>query len=674
MVWQPGTRLNQYKIDRVLGSGGFGITYKANHLSLKQRVVIKTINDTLHRDPEYNSYVDRFRKEAQILAKLGEIRHPHIVRVSDLFEAPMQERSWWQALWGVRVPQLPCLVMDFIDGKNLFEWVQENRSPLGEQEALKYIQQAGEALHLVHRAGLVHRDAHPGNIMICNGNAILIDFGLAGSIIPTVSSSKIGGNPAFAPPDQWRGNRDPNVDVYTLAASLYYALTTHTPDPFTPPQSHNPQISDRTNQAIVAALSLQASKRPASIPHWFRLLGLGLSPAARQPLPDLSEPPGKTAKTKKAEPISPATTRSIPWISIGLLALLALILGFYNPFEGILTGDADPPVEEADPTESPSPEAREIPDPVIPPPPNPTLPPPFFLGIRVEPYAYTTASVSATGEVSGYNAERERYRETALNLPSGAEPLYMVAIEGGTFLMGSPESEADRGSDESPQHKVTVPSFLMGQYEVTQAQWFAVMGSDYNVNGWQERWRSLDNRFKGDNLPIVYASWDDAQEFVRRLSQQTGKTYRLPTEAEWEYAARSGTETPFSYGDTITPKVVNYNGNVPYSNVPNGEYRSVTIAVNSLYPNPWGLYHIHGNVWELVQDQYHDSYNNKPSNLLDNGSIPWITSTDVSKSGKFAIRGGSWFFNAWNNRSANRVRLNRDDRSDFLGFRVVLVP
>jgi serine/threonine-protein kinase len=152
MVWQPGTRLNQYKIDRVLGSGGFGITYKANHVSLKQRVVIKTINDTLHRDPEYNSYVDRFRKEAQILAKLGEIRHPHIVRVSDLFEAPMQERSWWQALWGVTVPQLPCLVMDFIDGKNLFEWVQENRSPLGEQEALKYIQQAGEALHLVHRA------------------------------------------------------------------------------------------------------------------------------------------------------------------------------------------------------------------------------------------------------------------------------------------------------------------------------------------------------------------------------------------------------------------------------------------------------------------------------------------------------------------------------------------
>lgn len=93
MTWQPGTRLNQYKIDRVLGSGGFGITYKATHLGLNQRVVIKTINDTLHTDPEYESYVDRFRKEAHILAKLGELRHPHIVRVSDLFEAPMQKRS-----------------------------------------------------------------------------------------------------------------------------------------------------------------------------------------------------------------------------------------------------------------------------------------------------------------------------------------------------------------------------------------------------------------------------------------------------------------------------------------------------------------------------------------------------------------------------------------------------
>lgn len=229
--------------------------------------------------------------------------------------------------------------------------------------------------------------------------------------------------------------------------------------------------------------------------------------------------------------------------------------------------------------------------------------------------------------------------------------------------MGSPESEADRDSDESPQHEVTVPGFFMGQYAVTQAQWFAVMGSDYNADDWQETWRSLDSRFKGDNLPIVRVSWNDAQAFIQRLNSLTGKTYRLPTEAEWEYAARAGTTTPFSYGDTITPKVVNYDGNYPYGNAPKGEYRERTIAVDTLYPNPWGLYHIHGNVWEWVEDGWHGNYNGAPTD-----GTAWLSSDE-----RRGLRGGSWNSNARSTRSANRVRCFRDIRYNNNGFRVVCV-
>ncbi|MGA0200599.1 MAG: serine/threonine protein kinase, partial [Prochlorotrichaceae cyanobacterium] len=278
MKWQSGSRLNQYRIDRVLATGGFGITYQATHLGLGQQVVIKTINDNLRRDPEYNKYLKQFRKEAQTLARLGVLHHPHIVRVSDLFDAP---------LGGM---QVPCLVMDFINGENLFTRIRNTKSPLSEPEALKYIQQVGDALHLVHRSGLVHRDVHPGNIMIYKNKAILIDFGLAGSVTPSILSSQRGGNPAYAPHDQWRGNRAPNLDIYSLGMCLYFALTAETPDPFTAPQIKNPTISDRTNAAIVKAIHLDRKNRPQSIRAWFDLLDLPLSPEALQSLPIPAKP------------------------------------------------------------------------------------------------------------------------------------------------------------------------------------------------------------------------------------------------------------------------------------------------------------------------------------------------------------------------------------------------
>jgi formylglycine-generating enzyme required for sulfatase activity len=228
--------------------------------------------------------------------------------------------------------------------------------------------------------------------------------------------------------------------------------------------------------------------------------------------------------------------------------------------------------------------------------------------------------------------------------------LEMIAIPGGTFWMGSPANEAERGDNESPQHQVTVPSFFMGKYPLTQAQYQAIMGKNPAY-------------FKGNNRPVENVSWDDAVRFCQKLSQRTGKNYRLPSEAEWEYACRAGTKTPFSFGDNITTDLVNYDGTYPYKSAPKGKYREQTTDVGTFPPNAFGLYDMHGNVWEWCEDDWHENYIDAPTD----GSA-W---NSQSGSNTKLLRGGSWYYVAGDCRSANRFRDLRDSRYSFCGFRVV---
>ena len=228
--------------------------------------------------------------------------------------------------------------------------------------------------------------------------------------------------------------------------------------------------------------------------------------------------------------------------------------------------------------------------------------------------------------------------------------LEMIAIPGGTFLMGSPENEAERQDYESPKHQVTVPSFFMGKYPLTQAQYQAILGSNPSY-------------FKGNNRPVETVSWDDAVLFCQKLSQRTGKSYRLPSEAEWEYACRAGTKTPFSFGDNITPDLVNYDGNYPYKSAPKGKYREQTTDVETFTPNSFGLYDMHGNVWEWCEDDWHENYINAPTD----GSAWNSRSGNNTKT----LRGGSWYRDARFCRAANRYGYSRDSRYDYYGFRVV---
>ena len=234
----------------------------------------------------------------------------------------------------------------------------------------------------------------------------------------------------------------------------------------------------------------------------------------------------------------------------------------------------------------------------------------------------------------------------------------MVSVPGGSFIMGSPEGEGN--GSEKPQHKVKVKPFFMGKYPVTQAQWRAISSlpkikCDLEAD---------PSRFKGDNLPVEKVSWEDAVEFCQRLSKQTGREYRLPSEAEWEYACRAGTTTPFHFGETISTDLANYNGNYIYPKGSKGEYRAKTNQVGSFSPNAFGLYDMHGNVWEWCQDEWHRSYEGAPTD----GSA-WLSGNDSNK----VVRGGSWDDDPNDSRSACRYYDSRDGRGLYIGFRVVCV-
>jgi formylglycine-generating enzyme required for sulfatase activity len=266
-------------------------------------------------------------------------------------------------------------------------------------------------------------------------------------------------------------------------------------------------------------------------------------------------------------------------------------------------------------------------------------------------FDFDTVTVDVAGNItSRQHHQAQFFRE---NLGGGAI-LDMVAIPGGRFVMGSPNTEARLSNYEGPQRTVNISPFFMGKYPVTQAQYQALMGNNPS---------HFKGFFKSKQLPVEQVSWDEAVKFCRKLSEKTGKTYRLPAEAEWEYACRAGTTTPFCFGETITPDLVNYDGNYPYGAAPKGLYRKQTTDVGSFPPNAFGLYDMHGNVWEWCSDRWHDNYNGAPTD----GSS-WETGNDNNR----VQRGGSWNGNAVVCRAARRYCVSADLRCWGRGFRVAV--
>jgi formylglycine-generating enzyme required for sulfatase activity/tRNA A-37 threonylcarbamoyl transferase component Bud32 len=262
--------------------------------------------------------------------------------------------------------------------------------------------------------------------------------------------------------------------------------------------------------------------------------------------------------------------------------------------------------------------------------------------IPTRKFEFQYAKIDEELKISRHRGQAEFFTE---DLGNGVI-LEMVAIPGGTFMMGSPDGEGYH--HETPQHQVTLQPFFMGKYTITQEQYEAVMGNN-------------PSHFQGKKLPVERVNWHKAVEFCAKLSDKTEKKYQLPSEAQWEYACRAGTTTPFHFGQTITTDLANYNGNSTYfyAHALKGEYRKKTTSVGSFPPNAFGLHDMHGNVCEWCEDMYKD-YINSPCN----GSS-WIELNENR-----LLRGGSWFLSPDNCRSAFRLYNTPVNAYDF-GFRVV---
>jgi formylglycine-generating enzyme required for sulfatase activity len=229
--------------------------------------------------------------------------------------------------------------------------------------------------------------------------------------------------------------------------------------------------------------------------------------------------------------------------------------------------------------------------------------------------------------------------------------LEMTSIPAGELIMGSPEHEESHENSESPQHRVQIAPFLMGTFAITQAQFRAIMNASpsYMVS---------------DDHPVECVSWNAVVEFCALLSQKTGRNYRLPSEAEWEYACRANSTTPFHFGTAINTDLANYDGRYVYRSGARGEYRQTTTPVGSFPPNAFGLYDMHGNVWEWCQDLWHDDYIGAPPN-----GLAW----ESGRSSMYRVlRGGSWYGYPWYCRSAARGRGKQSDWKLYYGFRVAL--
>ncbi len=282
-------------------------------------------------------------------------------------------------------------------------------------------------------------------------------------------------------------------------------------------------------------------------------------------------------------------------------------------------------------------------------------------------------------------------------------PENFVLIRGGEFTMGSPEGEVGRteamdaylrlfGIDYSEtKHEVKVSDFWMSKYEVTVEEFrrfveatgyqtdaekggFSIIWSGNEVKkgegiNWRHGVRGELRSESENNDPVLHVSWNDAVSYCVWMTGQTGKKFRLPTEAEWEYACRAGTRTPFNTGENLTTAQANYDGNYPYSNNPPGEFRENTVPVNSFAPNAWGLYNMHGNVAEWCSDwlggRYYDECNARGT--VENPAGPVNGSYRV-------LRGGSWHINADYCRSAYRNLDTPGPRDSDVGFRLVFVP
>ena len=627
----PGYRIEEYELVRVLGSGGFGITYLGYDHHLDKAVAIKEYlpNDLAVRTEnhsvlpkstqdkaDYEWGLERFLSEAQTLARFD---HRHIIKIHRFF----------------RAHGTGYIVMEYAEGETLSD-VLQRKGTLTESELKAILFPILDGLEAVHEADFLHRDIKPGNIVIRDdGSPVLIDFGSARQAVAGKSRSVTAiVTPGYAPIEQYsvKGHQGPWTDIYGLGAVCYRCLAGEPPDDATERLREDPLIpaiqrcegkaSAELLNAIDRALRVDEGDRPQTIAEWREMLSNKITAPAYRRIEE-------TEKLADQSSLSAAEWQEI------------LLAGAYRLIkEGRKNGTAKSTTQ---PSSSPSRGRRDGP--------LSKLMLAGLVGALVGGAAYwwfaevrqaaaiRTPVELKTAAISG--------RELKALAEQAAMVGEMVSIPGGTFSMGDLSGKGI--ASEKPVHTVTIRPFKLGKYEVTFEQWDACM-ADGGCNGYLP-----DDGGRGrGNRPVINVSWDDAKSFIDWLNRKTGGNYRLPSGAEWEYAARAGSATLYSWGDDIGHNHANCDNGC-------GDSYQYAAPVGSFPANAWGLHDMHGNVWEWVQDCWNDSYEGAPSD----GSA-W----ESGDCGLRVYRGGSWFQEALLITSSIRDYGPPFGRGYLVGFRL----
>lgn len=622
----------RYRLERELGRGGMGVVWLAYDQRLNTHVALKFIPPELCHDP---GAIDDLKRE---VLKTRMLSHENIVRIHDFEEGDGQ-----------------CAIsMEVIEGQSLTAIRTAKPGRVFETAELEpLIGQACAGLDYAHGRGIVHHDVKPANLLVDNGVVKICDFGLAGTMVENWTRPQRGGTsgttPYMSPQHLFQGTRTPADDVYSLGATIYEALTGKPPffrgsveaqiereipaamtDRRAELGNGGGPVPAAWEQVVARMLSKDPAQRPSlrEVPH---LLQKGFAePAPEAMTHGLAAgghaPPFHEEAPYLPPPMPPADLPGSPPMPARQETIIPLTPDPRHP-----SPPPVPPRKEAKPPKPPKP-----PKPVKPPRPRKPLAKRWWFALFGVALGSAGLWLWLLGPLTfGYVGLKHQF-----DIGRG-QKIAVRYIPGGDFFMGTPTSEEGRQENEVLTKVNLTSHYWMGETEVTQDQWVAVMGSN-------------PSRFNGGNLPVDSVSWQAARNYVDRLNQQSplpkGWRWSLPSEAQWENACRVGKSLPYGGTAFLERQKGNFNSGSE-DTVPAGTYE----------PNDYGLYDIHGNVWEWCDDWYLDQ--------VPGGDDPVVTSA----TGRRLIRGGSGLGSETNCRCGNRQPVLADARRSSLGFRVAIV-
>ena len=631
-----GTLLaRQYTILEHIGAGGFGKTYLVEDRLGAKKVVKEffissmctrdaaTRSVTVSVDENKEAFQQQLEKFCEEARRIYSFSHPNIVKVSALFDE--NDTAYY--------------VMDYVDGESLAQ--KRKKTPLTEPQIMRYLDQLLLALDYIHSRGITHLDIKPGNIMIDkNDNVVLIDFGASKlfnsqSVNKTMMSSmRPPFTPGYAPLEQENGNvkdMGPHCDIYSLGATLYNLYTGENPiSPFDILQNGFPAMSNVSGQMqelIKSAMAPMVKDRMKSVSEFRAMLADNfVANCSNDDNTKIADTQTSSNETKISQPtqstkITEQKTETVKEIPKQPAKQVT------STFE----------------TENKQKKKKRW---------------PILIGIIIVIVLVAALAVVFINS-KDKSAESINYENITITVPGTDISFKMIKVEGGTFNMGAqytdPNGEnydSEAYSWEQPVHSITLSEYYIGETEVTQELWEAVMGTN-------------PSRFKGSNKPVESVSWDDCQEFITKLNQLTGKEFCLPTEAEWEYAARGGNKSRgYKYAGSNTIGNVAWYKRNAYDVVESSPAYG-THPVGTKSPNELGLYDMSGNVYEWCSDWYGNNYYS-PS--------PSTNPTGPTSGSDRVLRGGGWGYYAQGCRVSNRGSCYPDDRGNGAGFRLALRP